>query len=191
MYRDERRKSLDHAGTVNLRNLICYSVTPHYRHPYIGQSRLFWRKVLIFSLKLTRLIRTTDTLLCPKLSYIPNPALRMLGICALRSSFVVCLLLLLYNLLYTVQIMKDFYGLIPFPPPPSKKNSSERAWRVWFWSVRLSSGVWLLCCSSLITFSASCYTGLDSSVFFAFCIFIYILKKMNLWSFLRFIRTPG
>ena len=105
---------MDHAGTVNLRNLICYGVTPHYGHPYIGQSRLSRRKVHIFSLKLTRLIRTTDTLLCPKLSYIPNPALRTLSI--------VCQLLLLY----TVQVMKDFYGLKPVFPKRKKTVAKER-----------------------------------------------------------------
>lgn len=113
---------MDHAGTVNLRNLICYSVTPHYGHPYIGQFRLSRRKDHIFSLKLTRLIRTTDTLPRPELSYIPNPALRALGIYALRSSFVVCRLLLLC----TVQIMIDLYCLIPFFFPKKKTVAKER-----------------------------------------------------------------
>ena len=58
-----------------------------------GQFRLFPQKAHIFSLKLTRfiygprLIRTTDTFLCPhvshKLSYIVKPALRTLVICTL------------------------------------------------------------------------------------------------------------
>ena len=43
----------------------------------------------------------------------------------------------------------------------SLKNSSKIAWHAWFWSFRLSSGVWPLYCGRLIKVSAFCYTSFN------------------------------
>ena len=46
--------------------------------------------------------------------------------------------------LYPVQIMTDFYGWIKVYYSIKKKNSNKVAWLIWFWTVCVSSGVWLL-----------------------------------------------
>ena len=58
---------------------------------YNGQFRLSRQKAHIFSLKLTRLIRTLFCVPSHKLSYIVSPALRTLVICTL-SIFIVTIM---------------------------------------------------------------------------------------------------